>query len=271
MSEAPQIGKSFSPRGTCRAVTLLFILIAATGAAPAGDDAADRKRPVDAARERVAELEAKAFAERPDLKEVVDERAKWEAGREEAEKDEVEVRARRYLEAQRAAGHANAKEAHERLVDRWTVLRGVELLEELEKSGRAKLLLTEPLAVRLLMEHAKDLKAELPPDAREDPAEVWEVFLAQLVAAKPEIMRRIEKAKGDAGLPDDVAEQARRAGIRGAEFEYYHIYVSLRTPAELSAARDELQRLEQRGCGPSGDAFAPASGGARSAAASCRR
>ena len=236
--------RSARPRAGCPAAMIVLLLCA--GAHGATTDLADPTRQVDAARQKVKELEAKAFAERPDLKEVIDERARWEEARHAPEAVEAEARARDYLEAQRRAGNDKAKEAYDRLKDRWEVLRAIQLAEELEKSGRAKLLLVTPEAVRELMERVKILDVKLPPGAERNPGKVWEIFLARLVAAKPKLVRRIEAVERDAALPEAVTEEARRAGTRGAEFNYYHIYVSLRTPAELKAATDELHRLELR-------------------------
>jgi hypothetical protein len=192
---------------------------------------------LEAAKERVAKMEAELFAKEPLLKEAEAEYARM--GKQTAADIKLGGRVSDFLQA----GGDPAKEKYKNLRS-WAMNYSKSQLVQDPRHGPIlkSLLATER---RFREGAAKQVYGDsATPDQIDDLDKLWNDFVAQQVRLEPHYKSTLERYEKDSGFPDYVLEYTRLAAQSKMLGDFlYFPYLQLKIPRELRDARAQVVNL----------------------------
>jgi hypothetical protein len=135
------------------------------------------------------------------------------------------------------------RDAYQQLFSQWMSIAELEAMADSEKTGILKYVMVARFA------ELKKLKSPLNSElARFDHFEdYWQAATRAAPNARQRALNAVERLKKGNGLPDFVADQARTDALSRFNIEIlYGPAITLKTPPQLQAAREELHALEIR-------------------------
>jgi hypothetical protein len=203
----------------------------------------DEMRRLAAARKKLERLTARVYAERPDLLDAEQKHRELRGRLFEGNKGPA-ARTREFLDAQLRAGNRRPVEDFEALKNRWSSWREADLLQSLHAAHKFDVLFDSEEYVEGLRAALKRENIAVPAGADRDARQMLDALVAARTKEKARLGQQIAKLEAESGLPDHALQYARYFGVLKMDASFYEGYATLRTPAELRRARDEVHWLE---------------------------